>query len=91
MCQRDVERVIGRLVTDEAFLSQFAAAPALTLRELIREGRDGIELNECEVSCLLATDVTALKAIAKAIDPRLRKAALCGSPRRDPSKPEDAS
>ncbi len=91
MCQRDVERVIGRLVTDEAFLQQFAAAPAPTLRALIAEGRDGFELNECEVNCLVATDVKSLMSIADAIDPRLRKAALCGSKRRDSNPPGEAS
>jgi hypothetical protein len=73
MCQRNVERVIGRLVTDEAFLRRFTASPTPTLRDLEKVG---IVLTECELDCLARTETETLGRIAQAIDPKLRKAAL---------------
>jgi hypothetical protein len=71
MSQRSVERVIGRLVTDEAFRRRFAQEPDAVLRELAEEY--GLELTLCERSALRAIDAARLERLADAIDPRLQK------------------
>lgn len=75
MSQRNVERVIGRLVTDEAFRRQFAADPRATLHGMIAAG---VELNDCEQWALATIDREALGRFADAIDPRLQKSDLHG-------------
>lgn len=75
MSQRNVERVIGRLATDEAFRRQFTTDPRATLREVIAAG---VELNDCELGALSAIDREALGRFAEAIDPRLQKSDLHG-------------
>ncbi len=75
MSQRNVEQVIGRLITDEAFRRTFAADPLATLRA---EGRAGLELNACELEALAAIDPRAVARFAAALDPRIRKADLRG-------------
>jgi len=78
MSQVNVERVIGRLMTDEAFRRRFSADAAATLQELLSRGTD---LNPCEVQALLAIDARILSLCAKAIDPRLQKTDLQGGAR----------
>ncbi len=73
MSQRNVERVIGRLVTDEAFRRQFAADPAAALATA---GAEGVELNECERRALAAIDPQAVDRFTAAIDARLQKTDL---------------
>ena len=75
MSQRNVERVIGRLVTDEAFRRRFAASPEALLRELAAYG---VELNACEMQALVSIDPRELDRFADAIDPRIQKSDLCG-------------
>ena len=75
MSQRNVERVIGRLVTDEVFRRRFVASPDAALREL---SMFGVELNACELQALAAIDAEELDRFADAIDPRLQKSDLCG-------------
>jgi putative modified peptide len=75
MSQRNVERVIGRLVTDEAFRSQFAADPQSALNEAAAEG---VELNECERSAIARLDPAAVARFAETVDPRLQKSDLHG-------------
>jgi hypothetical protein len=75
MSQRNVERVIGRLATDEAFRRRFAADPRATLQEVT--GWCG-ELNACEMEALVGLDSAALSAFAEAIDPRIQKSDLKG-------------
>jgi hypothetical protein len=70
--QRHVERVIGRLLTDEGFREQYAADPVATLRDL---RACGLELTEVEIRALAGLDLGAFAACADAVDPRLRK--LC--------------
>jgi hypothetical protein len=65
MSQRNVERVIGRLVTDEAFRRQFVSDPLAVL-------------NDCEVRALAAIDLQAVARFTDAIDPRLQKSDLHG-------------
>ena len=49
MSQANVERVIGRLVTDEAFRRRFAEGREALLRELVAQG---FELTWCELEVL---------------------------------------
>jgi len=78
MTQVNVERVIGQLVTDEAFRRRFAKDPRSTLQDLAQRG---VELNPCEVQALLCIDPSVLARCAKAIDPRLQKTDLRGGAR----------
>jgi hypothetical protein len=73
MSQRSVERVLGRLVTDEGFRRRFAADRAGVLAEL--DGR-GLDLNPCERAALAGLDLAALGRYAEKIDPRLLKTDL---------------
>ena len=77
MSQRSVERVIGRLLTDEGFRRRFAADPAAAIAELAAAG---IDLNPCERNALAALDLAAVARCADAIDPRLQKTELGGTP-----------
>ena len=73
MSQRSVERIIGRLVTDEAFRRRFAEDPRTTLQELA-EG--GVELTFCELGALASIDRRLVAFFADALDPRLQKSDL---------------
>jgi hypothetical protein len=75
MSQTHVERVIGQLVTDEAFRRRFAHDPRTALLELAERG---VQLNACETEALLHIDLRALARCADAIDPRLQKTDLRG-------------
>lgn len=75
MSQPNVERVIGRLVTDETFRRRFAGDPATALRELVEAG---VELTPIEVRALACVDAALLSRIAEAIDPRIQKIDCCG-------------
>jgi hypothetical protein len=77
MAQRDVEILIGRLVTDEGFRSEFLGDPEVVLFDL----RDrGLELSPTEISALVSTDRAIWTIAADRLDPRLQKSRL----RRDP-------
>lgn len=70
MSQRNVERVIGRLVTDEGFRRRFAADPSEVLHEMMETG--------CELTCLeqraiVSIDPEVAAKFADAIDPRIQK------------------
>ena len=70
---RNVETLIGRLVTDPELCRRFSEDPAGVLREL----RDqGFELTDVEREALASTDPGAIRAFADALDRRIRKAAL---------------
>ena len=75
MSQHNVERVIGRLVTDEAFRHRFVMEPEATMYLLIEKG---VELNECERQALLTIDLRMLVRFANSIDPCLQKTDLRG-------------
>lgn len=70
MSQRNVERLIGKLATDEGYRRRFFADPAGALRELVEHG---CELTAVEMQALLALDSDALESFAGVIDPRLQK------------------
>lgn len=73
MAQRNVEIVIGRLVTDEAFRAMFLRDPAATLRRFTEWG---YELTPLEAAALEATDSGLWARTAEQIDRRLQKASL---------------
>jgi hypothetical protein len=78
MSQRNVERVIGCLITDEAFRRKFTANPLAALDEVTAAG---VELNPCEMQALAAIDPRAVGRFAAAIDPRIQKTDLHGGRR----------
>ncbi len=73
VAQRNVELLIGRLVTDEAFRAMFVRNPAATLAQFIEWG---YELTSLEITAVQATDQGLWTRTAERIDPRLQKASL---------------
>ena len=73
MAQRIIEMLIGRLITDEEFRSEFLRDPQRTLTKLSDQG---LELSRTEVAALISTDRTLWARTADAIDPRLQKASF---------------
>ena len=73
VAQRIIEMLIGRLITDEEFRSEFLNDPQKTLAELSDRG---LELSRTEVAALVSTDPTLWGRTADAIDPRLQKASF---------------
>ena len=78
MSQSNVERVVGRLVTDEGFRRRFAESPAAVLEELTA---NGMELTDCEMRALSTFDARIAARCARAVDPRIQKADLHGGGR----------
>ena len=75
MSQRNVENVIGRLVTDEGFRRRFTVAPPVALRELVERG---VELNQCELEALASIDTRQLERFVETVAPSLQKVELQG-------------
>jgi hypothetical protein len=75
MSQHHVEKVIGRLVTDEAFRRKFAKDPDEFLGWLAERG---VELTVCEKKALRSVDPRMLAFFADTIDPCLQKSDLGG-------------
>jgi hypothetical protein len=75
MSQRNVERVIGRLVTDENFRRQFSEDPRAALEEMRRAG---VELTPVETQALLSVDPDKVGRLSECIDARLQKIGRCG-------------
>jgi len=73
MSQRTIERVIGRLLTDEELRREFTRFPRRTLVEL---NEQGWELSRLEVDALLATEIRLWSEVAARIDPRLQRCSL---------------
>ena len=73
MAQRIIEMVIGRLITDEQFRSEFLVNPEARLIDLCDRG---LELSRTEILALVNTDPTLWARVADAVDPRLQKASL---------------
>lgn len=73
LAQRIIEMLIGRLITDEQFRSEFLQDPENTLLALCDRG---LELSRTEVAALVSTDRTLWARAAETIDPRLQKASL---------------
>jgi hypothetical protein len=73
MSQRIVERIIGRLATDEELRVEFTRAPRGTLDALRAQGW---ELNHAEIDALMRTDIGLWTEIAEHIDSRLQRCSL---------------
>ena len=73
MAQRIVETLIGRLITDEQFRTDFLSAPEQTLLGLSERGLD---LSRTEIAALLRTDPALWARVAAHVDPRLQKASF---------------
>ena len=78
MSQKNVENMIGRLVTDERFRRQFAADPKAALAALVDQG---IELTWCELKALASIDARRVERLADSIDETIRKADVQGGVR----------
>jgi hypothetical protein len=73
MAHRNIETLIGRLITDEQFRSVFLASPEATLVGLRERGLD---LSPTEIAALVHTDPTLWARAAEALDRRLQKVSL---------------
>jgi hypothetical protein len=73
MSQRTIERVIGRLLTDEELRDEFTRSPRRTLSDLREQGW---ELSRLEVDALLAIDIGLWSEVAARIDSRLQRCSL---------------
>jgi hypothetical protein len=73
MAHRTIERIIGRLLTDEELRRKFTRSPTRTLAEL---GEEGWELTRIEVDALLAIEIRLWSEVAARIDPRLQRCSL---------------
>jgi len=79
MAQRTVQLVIGQILTDEEFRSDFLARPIDTLASL----RDrGFELTNVEVDALVRTDRRLWTDGAEWIDGRLQRCSLSSGGRK---------
>jgi len=70
MSHQNVERILGRLVTDEELRESFAQDPRWTLEELQAHG---LALTTSETAALASTDVLALEWMSHAVPSRLQK------------------
>jgi hypothetical protein len=77
--QRNLEIIIGRLLTDEDFRETFVNNPQLALGELLDRGA---ELSLAEMAAIVRVDAKLWLKVAEQIDPRLQKASL-----KSPSRP----
>jgi hypothetical protein len=73
MSQRTVERIVGRLITDEEFRVQFTGLPQPTLAALVEQGW---ELTAIEVEALVQTDTRLWSDGARRINQRLQRSSL---------------
>ena len=73
MSQRNVELLIGRLLTDEDMRRQFVRMPARALENFCRQGW---ELTQGEIQALAATDATMWSEVAARIPSRLQRCSL---------------
>jgi hypothetical protein len=83
MSQANVEKIVGRLVTDEDFRRAFHEGPDRVVRSLADRG---CELTRAEIETLVALDPITLEQFADSLDPRLQKASL-----RGPASPPGAA
>ena len=78
MSQRNVERILGRLVTDEGFRRRFWESRDEALSELASLG---CEINDCERRALLDLSEACVEQFAGSIDPRIQKLDVLGGER----------
>ena len=77
MTHRNVETLIGRLVTDPGMRRRFSRDPIAALSEFREQG---YELTLLEVEALAATDADAIRSFADALDRRIRRADTGSNP-----------
>lgn len=70
MAQRTIEMLIGRLITDERFRSEFLDSPEATLNNLCALG---LELSRSEIAALVDTEPSLWTQAAARLDRRLQK------------------
>jgi len=70
---KNVEIVIGRLVTDPQLRRRFSESAAEVLEELTRQG---LELTSVELDALARTDTASLRFFAGSLDRRLCRASM---------------
>jgi hypothetical protein len=75
MSQQNVERVIGRIVTDQGFRRRFAKQPLQSLFDIVSSG---IELTTVELQALAELDPMRVERFAQGLDPRIQKIELPG-------------
>jgi hypothetical protein len=71
MTQKNVEWVLGRLITDADFRESLRRRPAAALEELAAAG---VELNPVERRALAAVDFSLFEEAASAVSSRLQRA-----------------
>lgn len=87
MSQRNVQLVIGRLLTDDDLRQQFLRAPVATLEELSEQGWD---LTPSEIDALVDTDVQLWSRVAAKLPSRLQRCSLrSDAPREDTPQESD--
>lgn len=75
MSQRNVEIVIGRIVTDEGFRRRFRQSPPSALRELVEQG---VDLNPCELRALSGIDPEQAERFAESLHPFIQRVEIHG-------------
>ena len=73
MSQRNIELLIGRLLTDDDFRLAFVRNLAKTLAVFIDSGH---ELTPQEIHALMASSPSFWSDVASQLDPRLRKVSV---------------
>ena len=73
MSQRNVELLIGRLLTDEDMRRRFMRKPGCTIKDFCRQGW---ELSEGEIEALTTADATMWSELASRIPSRLQRCSL---------------
>jgi hypothetical protein len=73
MTHRNVETLIGRLITDSLFRRRFLENPRRVLTEFKERG---FELTTVENEALAGMDTVAMKAFAEAVDRRIQRVEL---------------
>jgi len=73
MSQRNVELLIGRLLTDEDMRRRFMRKPGGAIEDFCRQGW---ELTQGEIEALAATDATMWSELASRIPSRLQRCSL---------------
>jgi hypothetical protein len=73
MSQRNVELLIGRLLTDEDVRRQFMRKPSGAIEDFCRQGW---ELSQGEIDARAATDVAMWAEFASRIPSRLQRCSL---------------
>ena len=68
MSQLAVERVLGRLLTDAEFRTEFLGGPASVCRD------NGLELTPTELAALSRVDEHAVRPLAARLDPKIVRA-----------------